>query len=76
MVDKIKENLKSKLKDWWSVSDSKRLAAVVITAALTTVLTHNDLMTNDAAYRITGLIIAAVLGDSYRPMNPNKGIDK
>lgn len=76
MIDQIKENLKNKFKDWWSVSDSKRLAAVVITAVMTTVLTHNDLMTNDAAYRITGLIIAAVLGDSYRPMNPNKGIDK
>ena len=76
MIDQIKENLKKKFKDWWSVSDSKRLAAVVITATMTTVLTHNDLMTNDAAYRITGLIIAAVLGDSYRPMNPNKGIEK
>ena len=76
MIEQIKENLKNKLKDWWSISDSKRLAAVVLTAALTTVLTHNELMTEDGAFRVTGLIIAAVLGDSYRPMNPNKGIEK
>ena len=66
MFDKIK----ARLGDWWKSSSSKRLQAAVITAIFTTVAT--GFITEQQALYISGLIIATIIGDSYRPINPEK----
>tara|TARA_Y100000310_G_scaffold292579_1_gene321456 strand:- start:20 stop:244 length:225 start_codon:yes stop_codon:yes gene_type:complete len=68
MIDK----LKSGLGDWWKSASSKRLQAAVITAIFTTVATNSGFITEQQALYISGLIIAVVIGDSYRPLNPEK----
>ena len=71
-MSKILDNVKAKFKDWLASADSKRLVATVITAVVVTAGTFNGWLTEDQAQNIAGLVIAAVLGDSYRPMNPAK----
>lgn len=68
----ILDNIKSKFSDWLASADSKRLIATVLTAVVVTVGTFNNWLTEDQAQNIAGLVIAAILGDSYRPMNPSK----
>jgi hypothetical protein len=68
----ILDNIKSKFSDWLASADSKRLVATVLTAVVVTVGTFNNWLTEDQAQNIAGLVIAAILGDSYRPMNPSK----
>ena len=68
MFDKIK----ARLGDWWKSSSSKRLQAAVITAVFTTVATNSGFITEQQALYISGLIIATIIGDSYRPINPEK----
>lgn len=71
-MNKILDNVKAKFKDWMASANSKRLLATVITAVIVTAGTFNGWLTEDQAQNIAGLVIAAVLGDSYRPMNPEK----
>jgi hypothetical protein len=69
---KIIDNIKSHVSDWLASSKSKRLLAAVIVSVVTTVGTNDGWMTEQQALNIAGIVIAAILGDSYRPMNPNK----
>jgi TRAP-type C4-dicarboxylate transport system permease large subunit len=68
----ILDNIKQKLSDWLTSADSKRLVSTVVTAVIVTAGTFNGWLTEDQAQNIAGLVIAAILGDSYRPMNPAK----
>ena len=68
----ILDNIKKKFSDWLTSADSKRLVSTVITGVVVTVGTFNGWLTEDQAQNIAGLVIAAILGDSYRPMNPSK----
>ena len=71
-MNTILSNIKKKLSDWASSTDSKRLLATIITAVVVTAGTYNGWLTEVQAQNIAGLVIAAILGDSYRPMNPEK----
>ena len=68
----ILDNIKKKLSDWLTSADSKRLVSTVVTAVIVTAGTFNGWLTEDQAQNIAGLVIAAIIGDSYRPMNPAK----
>lgn len=69
---KIIENIKAKVADWLASTDSKRMLAGVITAVVTTIGTHNGWLSEQQALNVSGVVIAMILGDSYRPMNPEK----
>ena len=72
---KIIDNIKAHMSDWLHSSKSKRLLAAVIVSVVTTVGTNDGWMTEEQALNVAGIVIAAILGDSYRPMNPNKTVD-
>lgn len=72
---KIIDNIKEHVSDWFHSSKSKRLLAAVIVSVVTTVGTNDGWMTEEQALNVAGIVIAAILGDSYRPMNPNKTVD-
>jgi len=66
------EKVKSVVVDWFQSASSKRLLAAVITAIFVTIASNSGLLSEDQAYRISGIVIALIIGDSYRPINPNK----
>ena len=68
----INDNIKGKVADWLKSTDSKRLLAGVITAVVTTVGTYQNWLTEQQAMNVSGVVIALILGDSYRPINPDK----
>ncbi len=70
---KILDNLKSMASDWLASAKSKRLLAAVITSIFTTIGVETGWLTTEQALNISGIAIAAILGDSFRPMNPDKG---
>ena len=61
--------------DWWDSASSKRLVAGIITAVFTTIASNSGYLSEDAAFRISGIVIALIVGDSYRPLNPKKPIE-
>ena len=69
---KILDNLKAMASDWLASAKSKRLLAAVITSVLTTIGVETGWLTTEQALNISGIAIAAMLGDSFRPMNPKK----
>ena len=69
---KILDNLKAMASDWLASAKSKRLLAAVITSVLTTIGVETGWLTTEQALNISGIAIAAILGDAFRPMNPNK----
>jgi len=66
------EWLKNTVKDWWASASSKRLAAGIVTAVFVTTATNSGYLSEDQAYRLSGFVIALIIGDSYRPLNPKK----
>ena len=64
--------LKRAAGDWWGSASSKRLVAGVITAVFTTIASNSGYLSEDAAFRISGIVIALIVGDSYRPINSKK----
>jgi hypothetical protein len=72
IVNTIFEKLKNGISDWWSSGASKRLLASAITAFMVTFGQDSGWITTDQAYQLAGLVIGLVIGDSYRPINPNK----
>lgn len=74
-MNTIIENVKSTLKDWFQSASSKRLFAGIITAVFVTIAGNSGYLSEDQAYRISGLVIALIIGDSYRPINPQKVAD-
>lgn len=71
-MNKIIDNVKGMIGDWLASTKSKRLVAAVITSVLTTVGVETGWLSESQAMNIAGIAIAAILGDSYRPMNPDK----
>tara|TARA_R110002020_G_scaffold12409_6_gene45522 strand:- start:24991 stop:25290 length:300 start_codon:yes stop_codon:yes gene_type:complete len=64
--------IKSTFSDWLQSTSSKRLFAGIITAIFVTIASNSGYLSEDQAYRISGIVIALIIGDSYRPINPNK----
>ena len=71
-MNKVIDNVKGMISDWLASAKSKRLLAAVITSIFTTVGVETGWLTTEQALNISGIAIAAILGDSFRPMNPNK----
>ena len=71
-MNKVIDNVKNMIGDWLASAKSKRLLAAVITSVLTTVGVETGWLTTEQALNISGIAIAAILGDSFRPMNPEK----
>tara|TARA_R100001163_G_C5068498_1_gene208977 strand:- start:22537 stop:22761 length:225 start_codon:yes stop_codon:yes gene_type:complete len=69
---KFLDNLKAMASDWLKSAQSKRLVAAIVTAVFTTVGVETGWLTENQSMNIAGIVIAAILGDSYRPMNPSK----
>lgn len=69
---KIIDNIKSHLVDWFQSSKSKRLLATIITVVVTTIGTNDGWLTEAQSLNVAGVIIAFIIGDSYRPINPVK----
>ena len=68
MLDSIKEAIG----DWWKSSTAKRLQATLITVVITTVADQTGWISTDQANRLAGVVIALIIGDSLRPLNPDK----
>ncbi len=68
----LTEKVKGIFHDWWNSTSSKRLLAAIITAVFVTISSNSGFLSEDQAYRISGIVIALIIGDSYRPLNPNK----
>jgi hypothetical protein len=71
-MQKIISNAKAHLADWFQSSKSKRLLATVITVVVTTIGTNDGWLTESQSLNVAGVIIAFIIGDSYRPVNPVK----
>ena len=69
---KVIDNIKVHLVDWFQSSKSKRLLATVITVVITTIGTNDGWLTEEQSLNVAGVIIAFIIGDSYRPVNPAK----
>ena len=69
------DKIKSTLSDWIQSTSSKRLFAGIITAVFVTIASNSGYLSEDQAYRISGIVIALIIGDSYRPINPSKVAD-
>ena len=72
MTKTILEQAKNGIMDWWNSPGSKRLLAYAITAFMVTFGQDSGWITTDQAYQLAGVVIGLVIGDSYRPINPNK----
>ena len=68
MIDSIKQ----RISDWWKSAVAKRLQAAVITAVITTIAERTGWISSEQATRLAGLVIAVIVGDSLRPLNPDK----
>jgi len=67
--------IKSVITDWIGSASSKRLLASALTAFIVTFGQDSGWITSDQAYQLAGVVIGLVIGDSYRPINPNKATE-
>lgn len=66
------DSIKQRISDWWKSSAAKRLQAAVVTAVITTIAERTGWISSEQATRLAGLVIAVIVGDSLRPLNPEK----
>lgn len=66
------DSIKQRISDWWKSAAAKRLQAAVITAVITTIAERTGWISSEQATRLAGLVIAVIVGDSLRPLNPDK----
>ncbi len=71
----ILNSLKTRIADWCKSASSKRLQAAIITSIFTTIGTQTGWLSETQALSISGMVIAVIVGDSYRPINPSKVSD-
>lgn len=71
-MQKVITNAKEHISDWFQSSKSKRLLATIITVVVTTIGTNDGWLTEAQSLNVAGVIIAFIIGDSYRPINPAK----
>tara|TARA_R100000781_G_scaffold49161_1_gene32668 strand:+ start:345 stop:563 length:219 start_codon:yes stop_codon:yes gene_type:complete len=66
------DSIKKAIGDWWKSATAKRLQATLITVVITTVADQTGWISTDQANRLAGVVIALIIGDSLRPLNPDK----
>lgn len=69
----LMEWIKSVVNDWAKTAQSKRAVAAIIASAGVLFADHLG-VSQETAAMVSGLVIAFILGDSFRPTNPKKEV--